>query len=45
MAIWMRKSIWSSQKVSNYLAKKTKSGDFTKHCMALNKLVYPGGTQ
>jgi len=42
MVIWMRKSIWSSQKVSNYLGKKTKSGDFAKHCMTLSKLAYPG---
>jgi len=45
MAIWMRKSIWNSQKVSNYLEKKTKSDDFTKHCTALSKLAYPGGAQ
>jgi len=45
MAIWMKKSTWSSQKVSNYLEKKTKSGDFTKHCMALSKLAYPGSIQ
>ena len=37
MAIWMRKSTQSSQKVSDYLGKKTKSGDFTKHCTALSK--------
>jgi len=41
----MRKSIWSGQKVSNYLEKKTKSSDFTKHYIALSKLAYPGGTQ
>jgi len=45
MAIWIRKSTWSSQKVSNYLGKKTKSGNFAKHCMALSKLAYPGGAQ
>jgi len=45
MAIWMRKSIWSSQKVSNYLGKKTKSGNFAKHCMTLSKLAYPGSCQ
>jgi len=45
MVIWMRKSIWSSQRVSNYLGKKTKSGDFAKHYMALSKLAYSGGTQ
>jgi len=45
MVIWMRKSIWSSQKVSNYLGKKTKSGDFAKHCTALSKLAYPDGAQ
>jgi len=45
MAIWMKKSIWSNLKVSNYLGKKTKSGDFVKHCMALSKLAYPGGAQ
>ena len=33
----LTKSIWSSQKVLNYLGKKTKSGDFTKHCTALSK--------
>jgi len=38
----MRKSIWNSQKVSNYLGKKTKSSNFAKHCMALSKLAYPG---
>jgi len=45
MVIWMKKSTWSSQKVSNYLGKKTKSSDFAKHCMVLSKLAYPGGTQ
>ena len=29
----------------HYLGKKTKSGNFTKHCMALSKLAYPSGTQ
>ena len=45
MVIWMRKSIWSSQKVSDYLAKKIKSGDSAKHCMALSKPACPGGAQ
>jgi len=45
MAIWMRKSIWSNQKVLNYLGKKTKSGDFVKYYIALSKLAYPGSTQ
>jgi len=45
MVIWIRKYIWSSQKVSNYLGKKTKSGDFTKHCTALSKLAYSDGAQ
>ena len=45
MVIWMRKSIWNNQKVSNYLEKKTKFGDFAKHYMALSKLAYSGGAQ
>jgi len=45
IVIWMRKSIWSSQKVIDYLAKKIKSGDSAKHCMALSKLVCSGGAQ
>ena len=45
MVIWMRKSIQSSQKVLNYLGKKTKSSDFTKYYIALSKLAYPGGAQ
>jgi len=45
MVIWIRKSIWSNLKVSNYLGKKTKSSDFAKYCMALSKLAYPGGAQ
>ena len=45
MVIWMRKSIQSSQRVSNYLGKKIKSGDFAKHCIALSKPAYPGGAQ
>ena len=40
----MRKSIWSSQKISDYLGEKTKSGNFAKHCIALSKLAYSGGT-
>jgi len=45
MAIWMKKSIWSNQKVSDYLEKKTKSGNFAKYYMALSKLAYPGSAQ
>jgi len=45
MATWMRKSTWSSQKVSDYLEKKTKSGNFAKHCMALSKLAYSSSAQ
>ena len=29
MVIWMRKSTWNSQKISNYLRKKTKSGNLS----------------
>ena len=32
-----------SLNVLGYLAKKRKSGDFTKYCMALSKLAYLGG--
>ena len=39
----MRKSIWGSLNVLGYLAKKRKSGDFIKYCMALSKLAYLGG--
>ena len=42
MVIWMRKSIWSSLKVSDYLVKKRKSGNFTKYCTSLSKLAYFG---
>jgi len=45
MVIQMSKSIWSSQKVSNYLGKKTKSDDFAKYFIALSKLAYPGSAQ
>ena len=45
MVIWIRKSIWSSQKVSDYLAKNIKSGNSAKHCMALSKPACPGSTQ
>ena len=39
----MRKSIWSSLKVLDYLAKKRKSSNSIKHCIVLNKLAYLGG--
>jgi len=45
MVIWIRKSIWSSQKISNYLEKKIKSGDFAKHCMVLSVRGYSEATQ
>ena len=40
IAIWIRKSTLSSPKISDYLTKKNKFGDFTKYCTALNKLAY-----
>ena len=42
MVIWIMKSIWSSLKVSDYLAKKKKSSNSKKYYIALIKLAYLG---